>query len=43
VKSTELETAILSGLLLLHIAYKINLSEEKFGALVVGKISSRTE
>jgi len=43
VKSTELETTVVSGLLLLHIAYKINLSEEKFGALGAGKISSQTE
>jgi hypothetical protein len=43
VKSTKLETAVVSGLSLLHIAYKINLSEEKFGALVAGKISSRIE
>jgi len=43
VKSTEFETAVIPGLLLLHIVYKINLSEEKLGALVAGKISSRTE
>ena len=39
----EHETVVVSGLLLLHIMYKINLWEEKFGAFVAGKIKSRTE
>jgi hypothetical protein len=41
--STEYETAVVSGQLLFHTVYKINLWEEKFETFVTAEINNRTE
>jgi hypothetical protein len=42
-KSTEHETAVVCGLLLLHSVYKIIMWEEKLETFVAGKIKNRTD